>query len=549
VVLRLEHEQLKHLIEKFSAAVAVFDTSEASTIHAPKGRVEQPPSLLRLPPEKIAVPTVGPLDAGAETTGPPPTGDRACRKLWIPLVMSFLILESAVFAGPSGWPLSPSPPAAAEQDAAHQTNQTNDEKNKAAPAYLLPQRATAAINRRTKGWLSVSGEFRTRFEARTDEQFRSGRDDSFFLTRVRLDVDVHPTRWVRFFLEGQDAQAMGMKADPDPPQVEDTFDLRQAYVEWFDRERQGFGVRVGRQEFRFGDERLVGALNWGNTSRSFDAVRLFYAKPKYRVDLFASSVVVIEDGAFNKHRDGENLHGVYGSFQNVIPQATIEGYLLWRTLPRVVDERGSAGDADVYTFGCRWAGTLPGSFDYRLELAGQRGTYASDHVRAGALHTQFGYTVRQAKTSPRLLVEYNFASGDREPRDGTRGTFDQLFPTNHDKYGIADLVGWRNMHNLRTGVGLKLTERVGMQVDYHSFWLASRRDALYSAGGIPIARIPSGASSRHVGQELDFDVRITLTKDLSLWAGYAHLLTGGFLKQATAGASTGFYYTMLTYRF
>jgi len=81
------------------------------------------------------------------------------------------------------------------------------------------------------------------------------------------------------------------------------------------------------------------------------------------------------------------------------------------------------------------------------------------------------------------------------------------------------------------------------------FWLASRRDALYSAGGFPVARIPLGARSRHVGQELDLDFRVTLTKYMSLWAGYAYLFAGGFLKQATPGASTGFYYAMLTYRF
>lgn len=429
------------------------------------------------------------------------------------------------------------------------SGQTSEAKGEDIPGYLLPQRVTRAVNRRTKEWLNVSGEFRTRFEGRTNEQFRSANSRSYLLTRLRLDVEVRPTKWLRLFLQGQDSQAIGMREDPDPPLFEDTFDLRQAYVEVFNRERQGIGLRVGRQELFFGDERLIGTFNWGNTARSFDAVRLFYARPTYRLDLFASSVVVIEDGVFNKHQDGANLYGIYNSLRNVIPQTTIEGYLLWRTLPRVVGERGSIGDADVYTFGTRWVGKLPAAFDYRIELAGQRGDLAGDDLRAWALHTQLGHSLAGVTSSPRFLVEYNYASGDRDPSDGRRETFDQLFPTNHDKYGIADLVGWRNMHNFRAGVGLKLSDRIGAQVDFHSFWLASRRDALYSAGGAPVARVPSGASRRQVGRELDLDLRVTLTQYLSLWAGYARLFAGGFLKQATPGASTGFYYVMLTYKF
>ena len=34
----------------------------------------------------------------------------------------------------------------------------------------------------------------------------------------------------------------------------------------------------------------------------------------------------------------------------------------------------------------------------------------------------------------------------------TRQTFDQLYPTGHDKLGLTDQVGWRNIHHLREGI-------------------------------------------------------------------------------------------------
>jgi len=51
----------------------------------------------------------------------------------------------------------------------------------------------------------------------------------------------------------------------------------------------------------------------------------------------------------------------------------------------------------------------------------------------------------------KLTSEYNFATGDKSGIDGTRGTFDQLYPTGHDKLGLSDQVGWRNTHHLREG--------------------------------------------------------------------------------------------------
>jgi len=39
------------------------------------------------------------------------------------------------------------------------------------------------------------------------------------------------------------------------------------------------------------------------------------------------------------------------------------------------------------------------------------------------------------------------AAGTPATRDGT---FDQLYASNHDRFGRADLFGWRNIHNLRS---------------------------------------------------------------------------------------------------
>jgi hypothetical protein len=151
--------------------------------------------------------------------------------------------------------------------------------------------------------------------------------------------------------------------------------------------------------------------------------------------------------------------------------------------------------------------------------------------------------------TPKLTGEYNYASGDKDPNDGVRHTFDQLFPTPHDKYGLADQVGWKNIHHARSGFEFTPLKGMPISANYHSWWLAEPRDGLYNVGSAVIARIPTGAVNRHVGQEIDVQVSKALFPQLQVAAGYAHIVPGGFLKEATPGASYSHPYVMATYVF
>ena len=132
-------------------------------------------------------------------------------------------------------------------------------------------------------------------------------------------------------------------------------------------------------------------------------------------------------------------------------------------------------------------------------MAVQRGSLGPDSVRAWAGHWQIRETLPGSKT-PHLTAEYNYASGDADPADGIRGTFDQLYPTAHDKYGLADQVGWRNIHHVRIGFDITPIKATPITVNYHSYWLAQKRDALYAASGAPLARVPAGAASAASGR-------------------------------------------------
>lgn len=416
-------------------------------------------------------------------------------------------------------------------------------------AAAAPQPLLSHVNQSLPVWLRFSGEYRMRFEGVDGAGFKPDARDAYALNRIRLNMRVAPLYWMRFQIQAQDAQAFGRNAKPDAPPFEDTMDIRQAYVEFGKAEAPNILLRVGRQELFFGEQRLIGHLNWTNTARSFDAARLTLQRGNYKADVFSAAVVNLREGTANKSSGGNDLHGVYGSITKVVPNATIEPYALWRLARGTRTETALPGKTDRKVYGVRFLGKLPHNLDYNIEAVGQTGSVGSDDVSAAASHVALGYTIAAMKKKPRVVAEYNYASGDKTPGDGRQETFDQLYPTGHDKLGLADQVGWKNIHDLRTGIELKATPKLTVMAFYHSWWLASTRDALYNAGGTAIARVSAGTAGRHVGQEASIQGTYALNPTTSIGAGYANVFPGTFLKNATPGKQYRLPYVMLTYAF
>jgi len=145
------------------------------------------------------------------------------------------------------------------------------------------------------------------------------------------------------------------------------------------------------------------------------------------------------------------------------------------------------------------------------------------------------YRIPGIDPATKLAFEYNYASGDRNPADGIRGTFDQLYPSNHDKYGLDDLIGWRNLRHLRAALEVQPRRSLQLAVQYSSFWRASGWDGLYSISGAPLTPNPNPASGLHIGQEADARAVWKFTGFASVGLGYGRLVPGQFLTRTTAG--------------
>lgn len=413
----------------------------------------------------------------------------------------------------------------------------------AAPRPPVPNRFNDVL----PAWLRVRGEFRERVEGVSNLGFNQTRDDLYYLSRFRFNATVTPSRALAFQLQLQDARVGQKSVGPTATPFTATLDVRQAFAD-VGVTGGRVAARLGRQELAYGDQRLLGHVNWLNAGRTFDAARVTLRSTPVQVDVFAASIVRILPDAFDRSGNGHRLAGAYATTGAVLPQGTVEPYLFYRRDVHQMSEARTSGTLSQVTTGARLLGRLPAALDYNVEMALQRGSLGTDAVSAWAGHWQLRRSFT-ARWVPHVTGEYNFATGDRDANDGTRQTFDQLYPTPHDKLGLADQVSWKNIHHLRAGFDVSPWRATPVTVNYHTFWLAERTDALYTASGAALARVPAGARSRHVGHEIDVQMTRPLTPQVALAAGYAHLFAGAFLKEATPGQSYGGPFVMLTYVF
>ena len=298
-------------------------------------------------------------------------------------------------------------------------------------------------------------------------------------------------------------------------------------------------MRVGRQELSYGEERLIGALDWAQTARAFDGVfARVTASARLTLDVFgmvlrASAWVTPDNGGARFMMSG-------GYFTGAVARARWQGLGFDVYGLGLLEDPGTAAagpkpDNNRLTVGLRGFAQVG-----RLALAGegvfQTGVVARSTVLAGAFAGKATW-VFSTWSSPYVLVEASGASGDATPGDATVSTFHQLFPTGHAHLGFMDYVGWQNVVGLRGSVGFR-PGGAHIWLDVHHFTAWAPQDAWYAANGSVFIAADPLRSAGDRGTELDLSATVPLLANLALAAGAGVFLPGAGARPAT-GSSIG----------
>jgi len=415
--------------------------------------------------------------------------------------------------------------------------------------------------------------------------------DEYFMERIRYHAG-YTGKWWSAYVEGRSSLEQSderfayanspavpgtFKTKGDGPEA-DVIDLHQAYVTIGNHKEFPLSLKVGRQEMSYGEERLVGAFGWNNIGRVFDAVKLRWQNEWFGADFFTSRPVIPEDGRFNVENDYDVFSGMYATTTK-IPKHLLDVYFFSRNSsqqavgaePRPQFPQPSA--RDIYTIGGRFKSQpgQVGNWDYSLEGAYQFGDYRDRRLGVNSprltqdafmVVLQGGYTFANAWATPRIGAEYSYSSGDNNAHDGTHGTFDNLFPTNHKFYGYMDFISLQNIQDVRGIFQLKPMPRLSLAVEGHGFWLANTHDSFYNVGGAPRGTgLTSGGGSNYginpnynafVGTELDVIAGYAVTRFAQLEVGYGHFFTGDYIHQSLSvvgSRDADYIYTQATISF
>ena len=284
--------------------------------------------------------------------------------------------------------------------------------------------------------VKVGAHIRTRF-IKHDGRDGDSSDNAFeyFENRVRLSLDVDTVEWLRAFSQLQDVRVWGEETNTLTDYSANGFDVHQAYGD-FRLGSKNLVLRVGRQQIVVEEQRLVGAVGWTPSARSFDAARLFWDAPGGGLHIEGFYAQILEDEsiapgpATNTNTDFAMFSGIGAIHKHKLDNGSLS-LSAWAFV-----DYSDAAERTRATIGLRHAGKL-GMFRYRVEGYYQLGELKDETIGAFMAAVDVGVVLESAANLDiRLWADY--LSGTDDPAKAGYETFNTLYATNHKFYGFAD---------------------------------------------------------------------------------------------------------------
>jgi hypothetical protein len=405
-------------------------------------------------------------------------------------------------------------------------------------------------------WLSLAMQHRIRYET-LNSQFRSGStgSDQVLSLRTLAQATLHLHSNFKIQLEFQDSRAeladTGTRMNAG---IVNTAELLEANLQWLAKglfqEGSRSILRGGRLTMDIGKRRLVSrnrfrnALNaftgtdWIWKAQSGTTVRAFFTLPVDRQPT-SQAELLDNDVSFDKESLDRIFWGVFIATPNLPRGSRGEFYLFG-----LHEDDGPdflTRNRQLYTPGFRlYRPAEKSRIDYEWESIIQFGTSRASTAIADTQdldhfthfhHVEVGYTF-PAAWSPRLILAYDYASGDADPNDGTQGRFDPLFGATVFDFSPTGIHRPFVRSNI-TGPGVIFSihphKQVSAFLHYRAFWLASKRDIWAGNSGL---QDPTGQSGSFLGQQLFIRSQWQALPNVRLEGGVAYRIDGDFQKTA-----------------
>lgn len=336
--------------------------------------------------------------------------------------------------------------------------------------------------------VDVSGHARTRFIFQDNAALTETNNTEGLVNRVRLNVDVTPTKSLQVRITPEFTNTWGTATPADG-----AFTAHEAWMSW--APNSAWTVFLGRQVLAYGRGLIIGANDWTNVARNFDAARARYSHQWGTTDLFYAKIDERSTAVAPAVTGGD--HGLWGMYNALNPKMpTVKGLDLYVLFD---DERGAGVRSRIGVLGARVEGDVQ-AVDYNLEMTGQYGKAAGTTQKGFMTDLELGTKVMEKH---RVALAFDYGNSE----------WTELFPETHKYLGMSDVIATRaNLIALALLTKWALNNAWSLGLDGHYFMQA--KDDLGTAGGL----VTTG--DRAMGMEGDVTIGYKPEERLAFEVGY-----------------------------
>jgi hypothetical protein len=379
-------------------------------------------------------------------------------------------------------------------------------------------------------YLSLGANVRERFESNDAVSFGTtgNREENYVISRLEADADMRIAEQIQIFTQLQSDFAPGKEVRT--PVDQDRLSLEQAFIAV--TESLGGGilkVRVGRQQFAFDLQRFVSVRDGPNVRQSYDAVWADYEIGRWRLISFYSHPVQNRDEhPFDDYSSGHLTYGGFRAERKLTSFMALAVSYSQFTQDKVTFAT-TTGNERREILDMHLSGALQG-FDWDVEGMNQIGRLGDKVIRAWAYGSLGGYTFNQLRWTPRVGLQIDAASGNKNPNGGQINTFNPLFPNGY-YVTLAGYTGYVNFVHVKPSVTVHPREGVRVMLAVGAQWRESTADAVYTQPDIPVAST-AGHPGNYTGTYEQFRTDWTLSPHTSVALELVHFAIGDVLRAA-----------------
>ena len=381
-------------------------------------------------------------------------------------------------------------------------------------------------------------------------------NDRMLLQRIIAGFSYTQNEHFRYNLHMYDARVWGWSLNagdfvknPNTPD-EYVMDPNEAYFELYDANIEirdlvvkGFSTILGRQKIWYGDKRIFGPGDWGNSiGWVWDAGKFSYKRGGNFIDAWYGQTKTKDPDSFSLvHKHAYQGVGLYSHYQ-IADGCAVEPFFAWKNnlFHEVVPEE------ELYYVGARFYEKNFHGFNWDFTYARECGSNGEKSVQAFGYVAKVGYRFENIPMKPNLVVGRVFASGDNNLNDGTVKTFQPPFgSTDGSHYGRMDIMSWSNLEDNQVNVYLAPLENLYMKVAYHHFSIDKWEDKWRYYGYVN----KPGNEYTHLGDEVDLVVKYKYSKEWEFQFIYAYFMDGDFVKYNVENNNADRLFLQCTYRF